>query len=144
MKLTEMLDMARERAGISSDTRLAAAVGVHQTAVVQWRRGTATPTPSKLVRLAELAGVSPAVALLHRASWQADDQASRDVMSRILASWHEATSPNPLKEPQSLGAAAAPRLPKPVAFDILCKVVALWAALWDMTSSADHFALAAQ
>jgi hypothetical protein len=59
-----------------------------------------------MVKLAELAGIDPATALLHRAAWQADDPASRVVMSRILATWMEAPPRNPLAAPKSVGAAA--------------------------------------
>lgn len=108
MLLTDYLDRARERSGILSDNRLAMLLGVAHTSLLGWRRSLSVPTPAKMVRLAELAGVSPEVALLHRAAWQADDQASRDVMSRIIATWMEEIPANPLAEPQSLGACASP------------------------------------
>jgi transcriptional regulator with XRE-family HTH domain len=149
MKLTEYLDRARERAGIPSDTRLAAAIGVHQTAIVSYRRGTATPTPARMVRLAELAGVDPAAALLHRAAWQADDAASRDVMSRILASWMEAPAANPLTAPKSLGAAAAIGADNCGRLRYIMEIARLWVSRWirhlifppisrDTSSPAEH------
>jgi len=112
MNLTDYLDRARDRAGIPSDRRLAAALGVAPNAVVAYRRAIATPGPAVMLRLAQLAGIAPEVALLHRASWQADDQVSRDVVSRMLALFMGETAANPLNEPKSLGAAATPRKDK--------------------------------
>lgn len=108
MKLTDYLDRARTNAGLPSDNALAKLVGIANPSLIQWRRGLAIPTPARMVKLAQLAGVSPEVALLHRASWQADDQVSRDVMSRILSTWMEAPGDSALKGAQSLGAAATP------------------------------------
>jgi hypothetical protein len=65
-----------------------------------------------MVKLAQLAGVSLEVALLHRAAWQADDQVSRAVMSRLISTWMEAPEDSALKGAKSLGAAAAPAVPK--------------------------------
>jgi hypothetical protein len=65
-----------------------------------------------MVKLAQLAGVSLEVALLHRAAWQADDQVSRAVMSRLISTWMEAPDHSALTGAKSLGAAAAPAVPK--------------------------------
>jgi hypothetical protein len=112
MLLTDYLDRARIHSGLGSDNKLSFVLEVSQPSVSLWRRGLAIPTPAKMVKLAGLAGVSPEVALLHRASWQADDQVSRAVMSRLISSWMEAPSDNTLTGAKSLGAAAAPSVPK--------------------------------
>ena len=108
MLLTDYLDRARIYSALGSDNRLAAALEISQATISSYRRGFSIPTPAKMVRLAGLAGVSPEVALLHRGAWQADDQVSRAVMSRLIASWMEAPGDNALTGARSLGAAASP------------------------------------
>ncbi len=112
MLLTDYLDRARAYSALGSDNRLAAALEISQATISSYRRGFSIPTPAKMVRLAGLAGVSPEVALLHRGAWQADDQVSRAVMSRLISSWMEAPGDNALSGAKSLGAAAAPAVPK--------------------------------
>jgi transcriptional regulator with XRE-family HTH domain len=112
MLLTDYLDRARAYSALGSDNRLAAALEISQATISSYRRGFSIPTPAKLVRLAQLAGVSPEVALLHRGAWQADDQVSRAVMSRLISSWMEAPDHSALTGAKSLGAAAAPAVPK--------------------------------
>ena len=108
MLLTDYMDRARAHSGITSDNRLSDALETSQQTISTYRRGLAIPSPAKMVKLAKLAGISPEVALLHRASWQADDQVSRAVMSRLIASWMEAPGDNALSGARSLGAAASP------------------------------------
>jgi len=112
MLLTDYLDRARIYSALGSDNRLAAALEISQATISSYRRGFSIPTPAKMVRLAGLAGVSPEVALLHRGAWQADDQVSRAVMSRLISSWMEAPDHSALTGAKSLGAAAAPAVPK--------------------------------
>jgi transcriptional regulator with XRE-family HTH domain len=112
MLLTDYMDRARINSGLVSDNRLAAALEISQATISSYRRGFSVPTPAKMVKLAKLAGVSPEVALLHRAAWQADDQVSRAVMSRLIASWMEAPGDNALTGARSLGAAATPAAKK--------------------------------
>jgi transcriptional regulator with XRE-family HTH domain len=112
MLLTDYMDRARAHSGITSDNRLSDALETSQQTVSTYRRGLAIPSPAKMVKLAKLAGISPEVALLHRAAWQADDQVSRAVMSRLISSWMEAPDHSALTGAKSLGAAAAPAVPK--------------------------------
>jgi transcriptional regulator with XRE-family HTH domain len=108
MLLTDYMDRARVYSGLGSDNRLAAALEISQATISSYRRGFSIPTPAKMVKLAKLAGISPEVALLHRGAWQADDQVSRAVMSRLISSWMEAPGDSALTGAKSLGAAAAP------------------------------------
>ena len=108
MLLTDYIERAKAVSGIVSDRQLSIALEISQPTISIYRRGLCIPTPAKMVKLAQLAGVSPEVALLHRASWQADDQVSRAVMSRLIASWMEAPGDNALTGARSLGAAASP------------------------------------
>lgn len=83
MNLTEYLEAARARACLPSDNRLADALGIAHPSLLAWKRGHSIPTPERMVRLAELAGIPAELALIDRATWQADGEASRAVMSRI-------------------------------------------------------------
>lgn len=106
MDLLSYMDRARAVARIPSDRQLAVALGINPNSLRQYRLGLAAPSPRVMLRLADLAGVPPELALLDRAAWQADDQDSRRVMSEIIAQWMERPADNPLKAPRSLGAAA--------------------------------------
>ena len=86
MDLVTYLDAARARIGAKSDADLARAIGVAGPTLLSYRRGLATPSSEKMVRLASLAGVSPDLALIDRMEWQADGAASRDIVARIRAS----------------------------------------------------------
>lgn len=108
MILSEYLDTARRNAGIPSDARLSVALGISHVTLRQYRLGMAVPQPARMLRLAELAGIPPERALLDRLSWQADDQVSRDVVSRMLAMFMGEVPRIPLNAPKSLGAAAVP------------------------------------
>jgi transcriptional regulator with XRE-family HTH domain len=112
MLLTDYIERAKAVSGIVSDRQLSVALEISQPTISIYRRGLCIPTPAKMVKLAQLAGISPEVALLHRAAWQADDQVSRAVMSRLIAGWMEAPDHNALSGAKSLGAAAAPAVPK--------------------------------
>jgi len=58
MKTTaELLDLARERAGIESDYRLAKVLGVTRQTVSGWRSGTRWPELLHVFQLAEMAGL---------------------------------------------------------------------------------------
>ena len=127
--LTEYLDLARERAGIASDNALGRALGVSSPAMVAYRRGLSSPTPERMVKLAELAGVSPELALLHRMSWQADGMVSRDVVSRMLRAFMGETPHNPLNAPKSLGAAAVETPREYCRLRYIMESIALWIAL---------------
>lgn len=55
MKTAELIDLARARAGIESDYRLAKILSVTRATVSQWRSGTTYPDLLMVFRLAELA-----------------------------------------------------------------------------------------
>jgi transcriptional regulator with XRE-family HTH domain len=85
MDLDGYLDLARQRARIPSDRRLALAIGVSHTSMRQYRHGLATPSPERMLALAELAGVDPTRAIVDRMAWQADGPRSRAVVSALLS-----------------------------------------------------------
>ena len=86
MDLSAYLDAARARAGITSDAQLARAIGIASPTLLSYRRGFVMPSSEKMLRIADLAGVPPEVALVDRMEWQADGAASRDIVARIRAS----------------------------------------------------------
>ncbi|MBD9377958.1 DUF3693 domain-containing protein [Pseudoxanthomonas sp. PXM04] len=55
-----LIDKARARAGIASDSALAATFGVHRQAVSKWRTGDAYPDEEHIAEMAVLAGDDPA------------------------------------------------------------------------------------
>lgn len=86
MQLSEYLDRAKQAQGIRSERALSRELGVSHQSLVQWREGMATPRPETMLRLAELAGCSPEIALLDHMAWRADGPKSRDIVARIRAS----------------------------------------------------------
>ncbi len=54
-----LIDKARQRAGIASDSALAAQFGVHRQAVSKWRNGDAYPDEEHIAEMALMAGDDP-------------------------------------------------------------------------------------
>lgn len=54
-----LIDKARQRAGINSDSALAAQFGVHRQAVSKWRNGDAYPDEEHIAEMAIMAGDDP-------------------------------------------------------------------------------------
>jgi transcriptional regulator with XRE-family HTH domain len=86
MDLSDYLDRAKSERGFRSERALSRELGVSHQSVVQWREGLATPRPETMLRLAELAGCSPEIAMLDHMAWRADGPKSRDIVARIRAS----------------------------------------------------------
>jgi hypothetical protein len=70
MLLTDYLDRARIHSGLGSDNKLSFVLEVSQPSVSLWRRGLAIPTPAKMVKLAQLAGVRPSSPRRSCARWR--------------------------------------------------------------------------
>lgn len=85
MNLDAYLDEAKRRQGITSERALARALGISAPSLIQWRSGIASPRPALMVRIAEMAGMPPELAMMDRLAWQADDAASRDIVARMRA-----------------------------------------------------------
>lgn len=84
MELVEYLDAAKARVNIASDSKLALAMGQNPAWVYQVRCGKALPSDESMLRLADLAGVSPDVALLDLQRIRARDPRVRSVWANIL------------------------------------------------------------
>lgn len=84
MELVEIFDAAKRRANIESDTRLGLAIGQSHSWVYQVRSGKALPSDEAMLRLAELAGVNPDIALLELQRIRARDPRVRSVWANIL------------------------------------------------------------
>ncbi|OWQ83829.1 hypothetical protein CDN99_25525 [Roseateles aquatilis] len=63
LSTNELLDLARERAGNVTDYRVAKLVGINPNAMYNYRKGLSIPESPVAMRLAEVAGVDPAVAV---------------------------------------------------------------------------------
>ncbi len=62
--LSYYLDMAKSAAGVDSDRALARQMDISTGHAAAWRTGRAFPTDKNMVKLAELAGLSPLEALV--------------------------------------------------------------------------------
>lgn len=82
--IAEYLDAAKARGKFASDTRLSIALGQGPSWASQIRRGIACPGEDAMMRLAELAGISPDIALLDLARERARDPRVRSTWANIL------------------------------------------------------------
>ena len=57
--VSTLIDKARQRSGISSDSALATQFGVHRQAVSKWRNGDAYPDEEHIAEMAIMAGDDP-------------------------------------------------------------------------------------
>jgi len=57
MNVLELLDLAKSRGHLDTDSALAARLGVTKQAVSNWRHGTKTPDPVACEKLAEISGI---------------------------------------------------------------------------------------
>jgi hypothetical protein len=84
MELVEIFDAAKRRANIDSDTRLGLAIGQSHSWVYQVRSGKALPSDDAMVRLADLAGINPDIALLELQRIRARDPRIKSLWANIL------------------------------------------------------------
>ena len=83
MQTIDLLDAVKARQGWPSDYRLAKALNIGTSRVGNWRTGRSTPDEVQTLKLAELAGVNPAYALVSIA-------AERAKRTEIRAAWEDA------------------------------------------------------
>lgn len=84
MTITEYLDAARARRFLEADVHLSLVLGQSSAWASQVRRGLTFPSEDAMVRLAELAGISPDIALLDLARERAKNPAVRSTWANIL------------------------------------------------------------
>lgn len=77
------IEKAKEHSGISSDRQLGPVLGMSTAAISQFKTGRALPSDDSMVRLAELAGVDPYIALIDLNSWRSEG-AARNAYKEIL------------------------------------------------------------
>ena len=77
------IDRALDSSGAPSDRELSRRLGLGPTAINNYRIGRAWPSDEAMVKLAELAGVDPDIALLELNSWRAKEEAVRKRYSRL-------------------------------------------------------------
>ncbi len=71
------LDRAKENMSFSSDRKLNLALGYSGNSIVYMRKKGVLPSPEKMVKISELAGIDPAVALMDFAIWNSDGKAKK-------------------------------------------------------------------
>lgn len=75
--VSTLIDKARQRAGITSDSALAAQFGVHRQAVSKWRNGDAYPDEEHIAEMAVMAGDDPVQWLVAVKAVRADGKAGK-------------------------------------------------------------------
>lgn len=86
MDINEIMDTAKAKNGISSDNKLAKAIGTSQPTIFRFRQGFGYPSEENMMKLGELAGIDRASALLLLNMWKAEGEAKntyRDILSRL-------------------------------------------------------------
>ena len=75
--VSTLIDKARQRSGITSDSALAAQFGVHRQAVSKWRNGDAYPDEEHIAEMAVMAGDDPVQWLVAIKAIRADGKAGK-------------------------------------------------------------------
>ncbi|CAM4115769.1 hypothetical protein CR156_08710 [Stenotrophomonas lactitubi] len=75
--VSTLIDKARQRAGIASDSALATQFGVHRQAVSKWRNGDAYPDEEHIAEMAIMAGDDPVQWLVAIKAVRADGKAGK-------------------------------------------------------------------
>lgn len=83
MHLHDYLDRARSRLGLTSDAKLARALGVSPRAISAYRLNIAHPMPETMLLLARLANVNPSEAMLDVAAWRCSGGETRRIYEGI-------------------------------------------------------------
>lgn len=73
--LDDYIDLAKDRAGLTSDRDLGRRLGFTGSPISFWRTGKAAPADDTMIRLAEVAGVDPVKALIDLKVWTAQGKA---------------------------------------------------------------------
>lgn len=83
------MDIAKEKNGLKSDNKLAHALGLKNASVSNWRTKKAWPADDTMVKLAELAEISPEQGLLELSYWRSEGKAKETynkILTRLTAS----------------------------------------------------------
>ena len=73
--IDDYINAAREMRGFLSDNQLSKALGFKSSAVNHWRTKRAWPGDDTMIRLAEMAGIDPDLALIHLNAWRSRGEA---------------------------------------------------------------------
>lgn len=73
--INEIIDLARDSGGFSSDRKLAAHMNISSPTIVRWRKNHAWPTDDHMEALAELAGLDPVSCVVELAIWKNEGHA---------------------------------------------------------------------
>ena len=93
MTPTELLDRAKEVGKLNSDRKLAEAIGLNSNTAISFiRRGVSLPSDETTVKLAELAGLDPQIALLQLNVWRAKTDTTKNYYHGILSQFVKAGS----------------------------------------------------
>ena len=84
MEINEYLDLVKEKQGLKSDRELATALG-HKSnqSIVFMRRGVTNPSDDTMLKIAELAGLSPEAALLRLNIWRSKSPETRELYTAL-------------------------------------------------------------
>lgn len=85
MRTNEYLDAVRERLNLSSDYRLAKVLGVHTTAITNYRHGRSRLADHVAVKVAELLQLDPARVLADMAAERSTSEEVKAIWSRVAA-----------------------------------------------------------
>ena len=81
--IDDYIDLAKERAGLSSDRELARRLGKLANPTTQWRTRRSWPADGTMVKIARLAGVDPCQAVLDLSRWRSTDDQAREVWTEL-------------------------------------------------------------
>lgn len=86
MNINDYIELAKEKQGYKSDSELGRALEFKGSGISYWRLGKALPSDEKMLNLAVMAGINPAVALLDLSAWRTSGNAQetyRNILQKI-------------------------------------------------------------
>lgn len=83
MQLTNVISLAKEKQGFTSDRALAAAMGVSDVAVLRWRRHESVPKSTHAYQIAILAEIEPDIFVAAMLEMGADCRSTKRLFQRI-------------------------------------------------------------
>ena len=108
MNTVALLDLAKQRQGITSDYRLAQLLHCNQCTVTGYRHGRSRPTNVIAARLAALCDLDFGHVLLYLAIERADEPEVRATWARVAADFAASEPPPSWADPRHFGAVDKP------------------------------------
>ena len=90
--IQDVMDQAKEKAGLKSDRALSAALGFNPTYATHYRQKGVLPDEDAMLRLGALAGIEPEQALLFLMYWKSKNDTAKICYEKLLGKFGSAAA----------------------------------------------------